>query len=402
MNGKRKVLMVMPVMKGGGAERVASLLLNEFYANGFDAEFLLTSSSSDEIINRDLNSEIPVSFLDRDNIKNASVLNLFYSLLKILSSILCKPFEAFGKTAPVCFAYLSFVAQYHNEIKLLRKKLFENPKANVITFLQPAIPITLLAARGLPNRVIISERCDPIRQMKKRYGFSFVKKYYQRADIAVFQTNDAMSVYPRNIAEKGVVIPNPIKSDLPEPYFGQRNKNISTFCRISQQKNLPLLVEAFALLCKDYDCFRLRIIGDTQNKADEEVLDNLKSRIEELGISQYIDFLPFSSNVHDLIIKDALYVNSSDYEGMSNAMLEAMAIGMPVVCTDCPIGGAASIISNGKNGLLAEVGNSNELYKAIKKVVEDKELSDMLSVNAAKLRQDLSLENIAKRWMELL
>lgn len=390
--------MVMPVMKGGGAERVAALLVNEFHKNGYKSEFLLTSSKESEIINRDLDPEIPLNVLGYNE---SFISRILFSVLSFFSSLLCKPFEIMGKTAPVSFAYLSFVAQYHGEIKALRKKLEDNPDATVISFLQPTIPITLLAARGLPNRVIISERGDPERQMKKRYGYDFVKKYYQRADVAVFQTNDAKAAYPENISCKGVVIPNPVKNGLPEPYSGERNNNITTFCRISRQKNLLMLVRAFAVFAKENRNYRLRIIGDTQNADDESVLMQVKNEIKNLQISDYVDFEPFSNDVHNLIIKDAMYINSSDYEGMSNAMLEAMAIGMPVVCTDCPIGGAAAVIKNGENGLLTQVGNAEELCEAMKKIAEDKAFSDMLSHNAAEIRNELSLEATALKWMEL-
>ena len=82
-------------------------------------------------------------------------------------------------------------------------------------------------------------------------------------------------------------------------------------------------------------------------------------------------------------------------------MLEAMAIGMPVVCTDCPIGGANAVIDNNKNGILTEVGNAEEMCEAMKKIASDKNFSDLLSLNASQIRNTLSLDNTAKKWMEL-
>lgn len=398
----KKILMVMPVMKGGGAEKVAALLLNEFYKNGYDCEFLLTSSHKEDTVSRGLNPNIPLtslySFMHDENF----ITKLIYKLLRIFSSVICKAFELIGLSAPACFSYLSFIAHYHNEITALRNKLKNSPESSVIAFLQPSVPITLIAAKGLSNRVIISERGDPVRLMKKRYGYNFIKKYYQRADAVVFQTNDAMAAYPDNISQKGSVIFNPVNSSLPEPYFGERNKNITTFCRISRQKNLPILAEAFALFHKDFSNYRLKIIGEPQNDDDRAALAETKALIENLGIGDFVDFLPFNSNVHNDIIKDAMYINSSDYEGMSNAMLEAMAIGMPVVCTDCPIGGASAVIRNGENGMLVKVKNSREMYEAMKKIAENSAFADKLSRNAAKIRNELSLESTAEKWMELL
>ncbi len=395
----KKVLMVMPVLKGGGAERVASILTNEFYKNGYDCEFLLTSCNREDVISRDLDGNIPVIIL-REFFKK-SLADTFYKLLQIFTSVICKPFEQLGLKVPTFYSYLSFISNYHKEIKALKKVLKAREDATVVTFLQPTIPMVLLAGRKTRNRIIISERGDPKRLMKHRYGYNFIKKYYERADKVVFQTHDAKNTYPSNIADKGTVIFNPIKENLPARYESERNKNITTFCRISYQKNLPVLVKAFADVHKDFSDYRLRIIGNTQNADDEKALSETKALIEALKLKEFVDFEPFSLNVHNEIIKDAVYVNSSDYEGMSNAMLEAMAIGMPVVCTDCPIGGAAAVINNGENGLLVPVGDAEGLADAIKKVVSDKELSEKLSDNTQKIREDLSLPNIAKKWMEL-
>lgn len=392
----------MPVMKGGGAERVAALLLNEFHKNGYGCEFLLTSSRVEDSVRRDLMPEIPLSSLVDGKTKQGIFAKLFFALLQIISSAICKPFEALKIPVPAAFAYLSFVAQYHGEIKKLRGIMKAEPHAAVVAFLQPSIPMAVLAARGLPNKLIISERGDPCRLMKKRYGYKFIKKYYSRADAAVFQTNDAMAAYPDNISAKGTVIFNPINSSLPEPYFGEREKYITTFCRISRQKNLPVLVEAFAQFHKSFGDYRLKIIGEPQNDSDKAALAETKALADKLGITSYIDFLPFSPQVHGMIIRDAMYVNSSDYEGMCNAMLEAMAIGMPVICTDCPIGGANAVIANGENGMLTPVGDADALCEAMKKIAGDGAFADKLSRNAAEIRYKLSLENTAEKWTELL
>lgn len=398
MSKKKKILMVMPVMKGGGAERVASLLLNEFNRNGYSCEFLLTSSDKNDVINRDLNPDIPItSVYEKSNKKS-----LFFKAAEIISSLLCKPFEILKLNVPACFARLSFVSQYHNEIKKLKEKLESEPDTVVISFLQPSVPMTLIAAKNLPNRVVVSERGDPKRLLKKRYGYKFIKKYYSRANAVVFQTNDAKSAYPDNVSSKGTVIFNPINDKHPEPYFGEREKYITTFCRVSRQKNLPVLVQAFADVHKEFSDYRLKIIGEPQNNDDRAHLGETKALADKLGITEYIDFMPFSAQVHDLIIRDAMYVNSSDYEGMSNAMLEAMAIGMPVICTDCPIGGANAVIKNNENGILTEVGNAKEMCEAMKKIAGDKSFANKISKNAAQIRYELSLENTAKKWMELL
>ena len=402
MSKKKQLMFIMPVMKGGGAEKVAALLLNEFNKNGYECELVLTNSDRNEIVDRGLSPEVSLTVLREAFPKSSVFRKLIITLLRLMSSLICKIPEALGKKVPACFARFSFSAQYYDELKALKKHFEDKPDAVILSFLQPSIPLTLLAAEGLPNRVVVSERADPYRLLKKRYGYNFIKKYYQRADAVVFQTNDAKAAYPENISKKGTVIFNPINDKLPEPYHGEREKYITTFCRVSRQKNLPVLVSAFAGFHKDFVDYRLKVIGEPQNTDDMAALEETKAIAEKLGITQYIDFLPFSTQVHDLIIRDAMYINSSDYEGMSNAMLEAMAIGMPVVCTDCPIGGANAVINNNENGILTQVGNAEEMCEAMKKIASDNDFSDKLSHNAAQIRYDLSLINTAKKWMELL
>ena len=93
---------------------------------------------------------------------------------------------------------------------------------------------------------------------------------------------------------------------------------------------------------------------------------------------------------------------ASDYEGISNAMLEAMALGLPVVCTDCPVGGARMFIRNGENGWLTPVGDENALASAMLRVIEQPFGQTQLDCSARRLRHDLSSVEISKMWKELL
>lgn len=391
--------MVLPVMKGGGAERVAAQLSNGFAAADCSVTFVLTSSDRSETVNTDLSDSIPVVWLrETDEYKNAKQ----GKGAAFLSSAVCKRYEAAGKAVPADAAKYSFTARYGGEIAALRKILSGNPGCTVISFLQPSIPVTMLAADGLDCRVVFSERGDPGRLMKQRYGFEFVKKYYARADAAVFQTDTAKSIYPQNIAEKGTVISNPVKAGLPAAYHGERSKSVTTFCRISKQKNLPLLLEAFSKLHGDEPEYVLRIIGDTLNEEGDAVLAELKRTVSEKGLENSVVFEPFRKNIHEAVIRDAMYVNSSDYEGISNAMLEALAIGMPCVCTDCPVGGASATITDGENGLLVPCGDAEKLYGAMKRIVSEDGLAEKLSLKAAEIRSELSLDNTVKKWMEIM
>ena len=402
MMDRKKVLMVMTQMMGGGAERVAAQIMNKLNERGYDTRFVLTRARRQDVVRTDLNEKTELILLSEVIKEETTGQKLAHLPARAYSTVFGKLYEKQNKYVPASVGKATIEWQYHREIIWLRRYLQDNPDMTVIVFLQPSIPMVLLAARGLPTKIIISERADPNRLMKKRYGKPFIEKYYTRADVAVFQTEDAKSVYPEVVSAKGTVIPNPLKDNLPEPYHGKRNKTITTFCRISNQKNLPLLVDAFAKVHKDHPDYTLRIIGDAPNDEGKQVLKTINAQIEKLKLKDAVRLESFTANVHEAIIKDAMYVNSSDYEGISNAMLEAMAIGMPVVCTDCPIGGAKATINDGENGLLVPIQNAEALANAMNRVIEDKELADKLSQNASKLRDKLSIEAITNLWEKLL
>ena len=399
---KKKVVMVMPHMVGGGAERVAAQIMNKLNERGYDTRFILTSAKKNEVVRSDLNEKTELILLTEEMKEETAGQKLVHLPARAYSTIFGKLYEKQNKYVPASIGKATIDWQYHREITLLRNYLKQNPDMTVIVFLQPSIPMVLLAAQGLPNKVIISERADPNRLMKKRYGKPFIEKYYTRADAAVFQTEDAKSVYPEAVSKKGTVIFNPLKDNLPQSYRGERNKNITTFCRISNQKNLPLLVEAFSQVHSKHPEYTLRIIGDAPNEEGREVLQAIDQQFDKLNLKESVKLEPFMKNVHEAVIKDALYVNSSDYEGISNAMLEAMAIGMPVVCTDCPIGGAKATINDGENGLLVPIQNADALANAMNRLIEEEGLADKLSQNASKLRDEISLDSITDKWIKLL
>ena len=398
----KEVMFVLPVMHGGGAERVAAQIMNKLNERGYDTRFILTSAKKNEVVRSDLNEKTELIILTEEMKTETVGQKIAHLPARAYSTIFGKLYEKQGKYVPASIGKATIEWQYHREIAWLRKYMQDNPDMTVIVFLQPSIPMVLLAAQGLPNKVIISERADPNRLMKKRYGKPFIEKYYTRADAAVFQTEDAKSVYPEAISKKGTVIFNPLKDNLPQPYHGERNKNITTFCRISNQKNLPLLVEALSKVHSKHPDYTLRIIGDAPNEEGREVLQAIDQQLDKLNLKESVKLEPFMKNVHEAVIKDCMYVNSSDYEGISNAMLEAMAIGMPVVCTDCPIGGAKATITDGENGLLVPIQNAEALASAMNRMIEDNELADKLSHNASQIREELSLDKITEKWMQLL
>lgn len=228
-----------------------------------------------------------------------------------------------------------------------------------------------------------------------------------RPDLAVYQTEiyrllQADDTRPRLAhspsADYWYVIPNPIRNDLPAPYIGERSNRIINFCRIDRQKNLPLLIEAFAIIQKKFPSYTLEIYGKGAGRDEEEVI----SLIRQLNLEQSVSVLPFCSDVHSKILDAAMFVSTADYEGISNSMLEVMAIGLPCICTDCDGGGAREMIKDGENGLLVPKGDKEAVVEAIEKLISESVFASSLGRNAVKIRETLDEDKIAAEWIKVI
>ena len=245
--------------------------------------------------------------------------------------------------------------------------------------------------------LILSERNDPFSQysVDKVLG-KRVNTFLGEANHVVFQTEDAQAYFSQEVQAKGVIIPNPIKRDLPEPFTGKRRKEIVNFCRLNKQKNLPLLFKAFEKLHIQFPEYTLRIYGRG------ELREELERYIKKNKQDTYIFIEDFAKDIHERIRDAAMYVSSSDFEGISNSMLEAMAIGLPVICTDCPAGGARMMIKNGENGLLVPVRDAEALYQAMKYLIEHPDKAELISQESVHIKERLSEEKICQRWAGMI
>ncbi|MCM3741804.1 glycosyltransferase [Oceanobacillus luteolus] len=348
-------MFVIGVLSNGGAERVISVLANSFIRMGYEVDIITIYGSKNDYINDDRIHIHPLSI--GPNNKLSRFIQIIYQMRKIIK-----------KRRPNIL--ISFVAIIN--IYTIIANLFNNTK------------------------LIVSERNDPYQNPENKYIRKLRDFLYVFCDGYVFQTPDAMKYFPLNIQKKGVIIPNPIKEGLPRWNNENTEKTIITACRLVKQKNIPMLLNAFAKLKKEFPDYKLKIFGIG------ELHKQIQKNINELGLTKDVILPGFSNNIHEEMVKSSLFVISSNYEGISNSMLEALAIGIPVVSTDSPIGGARMFIRHEQNGMLTEVGNTEEFYEAMKKVISDKKLANELSLNSREIREILSSEVISNKWLEYI
>lgn len=158
--------------------------------------------------------------------------------------------------------------------------------------------------------------------------------------------------------------------------FPEEGIAILSVGRLSPEKGLDLLLEAFAVLCRNDDNICLVIVGDGPLK------EALTSQVRQLGIESRVIFTGFLRNVDDWYAAADLFVLSSHTEGLPMVLLEAMATGLPVVTT--AVGGIPDIICNGENGMLVPAGDVGAIVSAIGMSIKDTALRGRLSANARK------------------
>lgn len=286
-----------------------------------------------------------------------------------------------------------------NRIKACYKtrEILKQHKNSVVIVLMSRMAVDMyIFSRFLKIKFIGAERTDPMHEPKKRILRIIRNFVFCFMDKTVFQTEDAKAYFPRKAREKGVVIPNPLSPNLPEAYNGERTKKFVTFCRLDKQKNLKMMIDAFNIVHEKYPEYKLDIFGEGNQK------EILKEYIKNKNAESYINIHKFEKDIHKKIIKYFAYLSTSDYEGMSNSMLEAMAIGLPCICTDCPIGGAKMMIQDYKNGILAPVGDCNEYAKKIIELIESPIICKKISSEAIKIRSKLDENNICEEWEKIL
>lgn len=248
----------------------------------------------------------------------------------------------------------------------------------------------------LINRVklIISERNSPANFDGKKITRILMNYFMKFGNGYVFQTEQAKKYYSSIIKKPSTVIKNPIDaSELPNRASENNAYQIISVGRLARQKNQTMMIKAFANVSKEFPEATLTIYGDG------ELRKELKNLVRRLQMERKI-FLPgVVENVLEIEAQSGLFLFSSNFEGIPNALLEAMAIGIPCISTDCPCGGPASVIIDGYNGKLVPVGDERAMAASIRYMLRNPNEARKMGEEAKKIREELELGRIGNQWL---
>ncbi|MGV3216515.1 glycosyltransferase [Clostridium perfringens] len=351
----KKIIFITGFLSNGGSERVISVLADEFQKRNHDVSVITVYGAKNDYLFNKKVKIYPINHKSKN--KFLKIINIILGIKNILKK----------EDPDVVISFDSMINIYTLFVKLLYNK-----------------------------KVIISERNDPNQYPNSKFMRKIRNFIYRLCDGIVFQTDDARSYFKKIIQDKSTIIFNPISSNLPIWSGLSQEKTIITASRLTPQKNLPMLINAFNEISKEFNDYKLKIFGEG------DLYNELYKQINELNINDRVTLEGFSNDIHNEMLSADMFIITSNYEGISNSMLEALAIGVPVISTDSPIGGAKMFINNRKNGLLIKVGDTNELIKAMKAILLNKEFAKSLSIESQKIRKILNTEIIVQQWIEYI
>ena len=278
----------------------------------------------------------------------------------------------------------------------------ENPD-KVVAFMVSNATRAILALMGTKYKVIAAVRSNPYDEYGDKKQRAKLCRIFSHAQSIVCQTESQREFFEAIRPTREIIL-NPISGDFcVAPFEGKREKTIVATGRLYDYKNHKLLIDAFYNIASEFYDYRLIIYGEGPYRKELEAeIDKLDKESPRLNFLDRVILAGDSDNVAEEILRSSIYVLPSDTEGLPNALLEAMSLGLPCISTDCPCGGPRSVIRDGENGLLVPVGNVELMTNALRKLLIDESLRKQIGRAAVNIREVCSLEAIMKKWKLIL
>lgn len=282
-----------------------------------------------------------------------------------------------------------------SRIRAVRKICKQEQVDVVVSFMREPNFRAMLATMGIRVKNIVSVRVDPKREYAGIIGRIVGKCLLPRADGAVFQTEEAREWFPKQMQSGSAVIYNVVDDRFYNTEY-KGGTDIVSCGRIAPQKNQILLIRAFRKVHGRFPERCLRIYGDME----EDV--GLPELIEKLGLEDSVFLMGRCDDVVSVLASAGMFVLSSDYEGMPNALMEAMAVGVPSISTDCPCGGPRELFGKELEGMLTPVGDAEVLADKMIGLLSDDGKRKEVGVKMKKRAEDFRTDKIGREWIHYM
>ena len=391
------VTLVIAHLGAGGAQRVAATAANALVERGIEVHLVKVFDDPGDAYAVDprVHRYSLGAPMRTPKPQRASFRAMLDSLTRsVLESELVKR----AKTHPLVqrpAAIVGFGVELRRRSRGLRRRLRVIAPDAVLSFLTQTNILTLVAARGLPIRVVISERNDPARQHHNLRVVLLRNLLYRRSDMVTANSAGAVeslaSIVPR---QKLALLPNPLNvSDCGVPVTFE-GPTFITVTRLVSQKAIDVLLRAAAIVFAKLPEWRLAIIGDGPLR------EELQALAGELGIASHVDWLGYLDDPIPYLKAAKFFVLTSRFEGSPNALLEAMACGLPsVVSAASP--GPLELIGDDA-GLIVPVEDAEATAAAIMTLANDEGLRARLAEAAIKRTETYQVDQAMRVWLELL
>ena len=278
-------------------------------------------------------------------------------------------------------------------MKWLRRFVKEEKPDVFLSFSTPFNMISLVALMGLGLKVVVSERNDPAHFRWGGLAKVIRNVLYLKADGILVQTETSKSHLWKPLAKRALIIPNPLMIErdiIGAALTSEKKQVIITASRLVPQKRIDLIVKVFSEFHKIHPNHKLFIYGEGPER------ERLQLLIKELELTNSVKMPGVIQNLWEKMKVAEMFVMSSEFEGMSNSMLEALALGLP--CISTKVSGAIDVIKDGKNGLLVDINDRNALLEAMTELAEQKGKRECLGAEASHIADDLSLMKVSAMW----
>ena len=344
-----KLTFVTATLTSGGSERVMSIVANKMQERGYEVEIVCLN---DQIVFYPINEGIKITHVE---------------------------VESGTKSLP-------------KKLWWFRKHIKQTQPDEVVAFMVSVYTVTLLALMGVKIPVISSVRNDPAySNLRKKITRKIL---LPRSAHVVVQTQQIKQFFNKNIQKMTTVIYNPVNEKVFELQPIEKEIRIISVGRLYPQKDQKMMIEAFAKVSEKFPQWSLIIFGEGPEREALELL------VERLKVKDKVSLPGRSENIIDELNKSKVFCLSSIYEGMSNALVEAICVGLPIVTTK--VSGTEELIQDGENGFTVNIGDTDAMATALTKLLGDEGLQKQFAENNKAQASKFETNAIVNQWEEVI